>query len=843
MNKLVINTIKINSVNGQNLPLKEFCSGFNIICGANEAGKSSMMKFLKEVFFFSKDISGELELTKNSKKYKIKSDGNKSGKNARLKVLYPEKTAINEVLEGIDQNFYQRAFAINLDDINQIDSKLFSLIQDHNSPNIANYKSKLEKNLREYLTENNNPNNKFNNLIKLISETETQIKELSCKENKYLEITSKINSLTCDLEKIKQFIQNKEQAQQIEHAKKEAAELIKENTELQKEFNPKLYDNKHFFYELSKKAGLIYEYQEELKNLQLSKINQEIGEKISEINLKYNLELEQHKIEAFDVSSEHAEKIRELTQEISNKEILFESLQEKLDNLTDTKNELQKSLNRYKTKLDELPISEIRTYEAALFELKDAISSLAENMENNTPKINTIIILSNLVLSVIFTALGVFWALSNKTGILITLSGVILAVTTIFTFIKSRNVNKSEEIYTYIKHKIMPVINHGEFLCTIAALNRIAHDTEIRIEEYKTLKTEIDKIETELAHNEEELVRLTKQIQEFSSNYEQYQIELNKLTCVDGRIIPAKNYLNLLEELRETKKLFAQKQTERSRIEFLGKECENYYEKFAEFIELASIDIPFVNDEEKFNEIQKIIENNNKVKTKIDNNISRINDLSKQIEETQFADLLPDRTLDELKEEHENIIDYRAKLLQEKKSLEAFEGIIDLQTQKNLLKTHLENIINEIYTKKLILNIIEYAEKEQRQTEPNLISAEKFLRTITCGKYVRADFNNKSITSSTGETKTEEELSRGTREQLYLAFRLGYAQNYGNNEIKLPLIIDDAFVNFDKNRLSAAIAALIEFAKTNQVLFFTCHKEYILSLCSNYKTEVNIVDI
>ena len=51
MNKLVINSVKINSVNGQTLPLKEFAGGFNIICGANEAGKSTMMKFLKEALF------------------------------------------------------------------------------------------------------------------------------------------------------------------------------------------------------------------------------------------------------------------------------------------------------------------------------------------------------------------------------------------------------------------------------------------------------------------------------------------------------------------------------------------------------------------------------------------------------------------------------------------------------------------------------------------------------------------------------------------------------------------------------------------------------------------------
>ena len=124
-----------------------------------------------------------------------------------------------------------------------------------------------------------------------------------------------------------------------------------------------------------------------------------------------------------------------------------------------------------------------------------------------------------------------------------------------------------------------------------------------------------------------------------------------------------------------------------------------------------------------------------------------------------------------------------------------------------------------------------------------MVNAENLLKLITNSKYTNADYASRTIISANGECKNENELSRGTREQLYLAFRLGYVQNYGSDgtNYKLPLIIDDAFVNFDKERLTNILNALKEFAKTNQVLFFTCHKEYITNLIDT--KDVNIIEL
>ena len=45
------------------------------------------------------------------------------------------------------------------------------------------------------------------------------------------------------------------------------------------------------------------------------------------------------------------------------------------------------------------------------------------------------------------------------------------------------------------------------------------------------------------------------------------------------------------------------------------------------------------------------------------------------------------------------------------------------------------------------------------------------------------------------------------------------------------MIIDDGFVNFDRDRTKRIIQILLEMSKSTQVLFFTCH-EHILDLFS-----------
>ena len=65
----------------------------------------------------------------------------------------------------------------------------------------------------------------------------------------------------------------------------------------------------------------------------------------------------------------------------------------------------------------------------------------------------------------------------------------------------------------------------------------------------------------------------------------------------------------------------------------------------------------------------------------------------------------------------------------------------------------------------------------------------------------------------------------------------------GCYNIKLPLIIDDAFVNFDQERTTAVLKCLNNFAEENQVLYFTCHAKMIKSILESEKIPHNLIEL
>jgi uncharacterized protein YhaN len=75
-----------------------------------------------------------------------------------------------------------------------------------------------------------------------------------------------------------------------------------------------------------------------------------------------------------------------------------------------------------------------------------------------------------------------------------------------------------------------------------------------------------------------------------------------------------------------------------------------------------------------------------------------------------------------------------------------------------------------------------------------------------------------------GGTATVATMSDGTRDQLFLAFRLASLENYASATEPLPFIADDILVHFDDERSQATLELLADFGKSNQVLLFTHHR-------------------
>lgn len=132
-----------------------------------------------------------------------------------------------------------------------------------------------------------------------------------------------------------------------------------------------------------------------------------------------------------------------------------------------------------------------------------------------------------------------------------------------------------------------------------------------------------------------------------------------------------------------------------------------------------------------------------------------------------------------------------------------------------------------------ILDKLRREYEHQRQPETLRVASVYFQR-LTGDRYRRVwtplGETTLLVNDQSGQSLPIELLSRGTREQLYLALRLALVESYVKRGIHLPLVLDDLLVNFDAQRAKAAALVLRDFAAAgHQVLMFTCH-EHLMRL-------------
>jgi uncharacterized protein YhaN len=115
---------------------------------------------------------------------------------------------------------------------------------------------------------------------------------------------------------------------------------------------------------------------------------------------------------------------------------------------------------------------------------------------------------------------------------------------------------------------------------------------------------------------------------------------------------------------------------------------------------------------------------------------------------------------------------------------------------------------------------------------PVLREASRWLSRLTAGRYpsitTAIEEARLDVHESDGTVWSPERLSRGTREQVFLALRLALIRDLGRHDVSLPVVMDDALVNFDDARARAAAQVLVEFiaeqSADRQMLVLTCHE-------------------
>ena len=207
-----------------------------------------------------------------------------------------------------------------------------------------------------------------------------------------------------------------------------------------------------------------------------------------------------------------------------------------------------------------------------------------------------------------------------------------------------------------------------------------------------------------------------------------------------------------------------------------------------------------------------------------------------------------DRVQD-IDEQRNELLEERGRVDSELERLTGEEESSQLRVRRETLVEQLRDCAREWSRLTLSRELLERTrQKFEAERQPRVVQhARAFFAHITGQRYNRlyVPMEERTITveDHTGARKLPRQLSRGTREQLYLALRFGLVREFGEHAERLPVMVDEVLVNFDPERAQLAAECFVQLSETNQVLVFTCHPAMVDLFADMPGTQVIDVDV
>ncbi|NLJ78178.1 MAG: AAA family ATPase [Tissierellia bacterium] len=154
--------------------------------------------------------------------------------------------------------------------------------------------------------------------------------------------------------------------------------------------------------------------------------------------------------------------------------------------------------------------------------------------------------------------------------------------------------------------------------------------------------------------------------------------------------------------------------------------------------------------------------------------------------------------------------------------------LVNIEEEIHRIEQLIQNFMDRIESINRAKEAIEKISKEiHEQFAPNINEwVSEVIHRITDGRYdcirIDDDLDIAVENPNTQEIIEIDNLSGGTIDQLYFALRFGIINSIrGGN---LPLILDDCFIQYDRERLGNILEFLAELSNDRQILLFTCHR-------------------
>ena len=363
--------------------------------------------------------------------------------------------------------------------------------------------------------------------------------------------------------------------------------------------------------------------------------------------------------------------------------------------------------------------------------------------------------------------------------------------------------------YGYIDSKISV-----EQLCqgdVLKSLRYFVKQTQIKEGLLQQIENEISQLQTnwrwvfevkkETIPNtiETEWKLLKKMIQEVQNSYQKEILQMNEGLKLQEQIQQLYSDKQLLETQRSTLFKMADVQT-----------AEEFYEK-----------------EAAFERNRLLIQEYRQLQQQLKPYLGKLAEITSEKELENNIEVIQQSLLT-LLQKNQSLLEEQAKLGQQIHHLVTdgtyHEQLIQFELWKSEVEEQLIEWASYLYASKWILDSLQ--KQLPSQTNEIIQVASEYFNRLTQGRYQAIQMKNMKITVQNHEEKwfLASELSRGTLDQLLVSIRLAFIGNLSSN-IKLPILIDDSFVNFDSERKQIMLQLIKELSSKVQVIYFSLDDE------------------
>lgn len=176
----------------------------------------------------------------------------------------------------------------------------------------------------------------------------------------------------------------------------------------------------------------------------------------------------------------------------------------------------------------------------------------------------------------------------------------------------------------------------------------------------------------------------------------------------------------------------------------------------------------------------------------------------------------------------QELAEYQVKMANLADSTAVFDASQDLADEETEFSNASKDYLANLFAAKWVSRALDLASNERF---PKMAAAAKdYFKLLTGGRYVDILLNKKiTVVRKDNKKREVKYLSRATAEQLYFALKLAFVEQI-KDQINLPILIDDSFVNFDDRRIDYIKELLEKISQNNQVLIFTAQEKLAQSL-------------